>query len=273
MEVSEAQDFLAIKKSWPQGRMRTMRKQICAGSPYDVELFQEYRHHQALILESLRPILAEIAANFGLGWARRTTEVAPGSGMYRYSDRVKTVSTTVDKIRRLQKTNLNRIQDIAGARIDFDGSLDDQNSLAADILQELEKIGDTSCRVVDRRGGEKAGYRAIHIYALFPAGRAEIQLRTSLQAQWANAYEAAADLWGRQIRYDGWESHLDAEEHGIVYDLQQFSQEIKNVEMLLGVDRGEEFEDPLQRLQRLYFDRLAVIRSELIRKRKEDSGQ
>ena len=39
------------------------------------------------------------------------------------------------------------------------------------------------------------GYRAVHIHVDFPAGKAEIQIRTPLQAEWANAYEIAADIF------------------------------------------------------------------------------
>lgn len=46
-----------------------------------------------------------------------------------------------------------------------------------------------------------------------------------------------------------------------------------DLEMLFNVTNGRKFEDPLRQLQYSYIDPLAVIRSELIRKRKEDSGQ
>lgn len=35
-----------------------------------------------------------------------------------------------------------------------------------------------------------------------PTGRVEIQLRTQLQAEWANTFEKLADLTGRRIRYE-----------------------------------------------------------------------
>ncbi len=65
-----------------------------------------------------------------------------------------------------------------------------------------------------------------------------MQVRTHLQGQWANLFERAADVFGRQIRYD--EPAADPEAQQIVQDLIDLStQNVARMELVR------------QRLQRL----------------------
>jgi hypothetical protein len=67
---------------------------------------------------------------------------------------------------------------------------------------------DPLTRVRDLRAQPHSGYRAVHVWLNLPGlGKAEIQVRTHLQGQWANMYEAAADVVGRNIRYGGYPEH------------------------------------------------------------------
>jgi ppGpp synthetase/RelA/SpoT-type nucleotidyltranferase len=52
----------------------------------------------------------------------------------------------------------------------------------------------------DLRDNPHSGYRAVHLWLRLP-GRVEVQIRTHIQGQWANTYEAVADVLGRGIRY------------------------------------------------------------------------
>lgn len=45
------------------------------------------------------------------------------------------------------------------------------------------------------------GYRAVHVVPRVRGCRVEIQVRTHLQDQWAQAMEALGDVWGRGVRY------------------------------------------------------------------------
>jgi hypothetical protein len=76
-------------------------------------------------------------------------------------------------------------------------SLDEQD-VAAD---QIASLFPDAAVIHDLRATPHSGYRGVHIWLRLPA-RAEIQIRTHLQGHWANMYEAAADAWGRAIRYD-----------------------------------------------------------------------
>ncbi|WP_298862221.1 hypothetical protein [uncultured Microbacterium sp.] len=54
--------------------------------------------------------------------------------------------------------------------------------------------------IKDLRLDPHSGYRAVHVCLRLPV-RVEVQIRTHVQGAWANVYEAAADMFGREIRY------------------------------------------------------------------------
>ena len=117
------------------------------------------------------------------------------------SGRPKTIISLKEKLRRKQKTPLERIQDVAGARLDCDVTLTQQRRIADELCDLFTKCGATRVDIKDLRDGSHSGYRAILLHLRFPAGFAEVQVRTALQSHWANVYESAADLFDRQIRY------------------------------------------------------------------------
>ena len=106
-----------------------------------------------------------------------------------------------EKLRRMPKTPLERIQDVAGARLDCDVTLTQQQRIAKGLYDLFTECGANRVDIKDLRDGSHSGYRAIHLHLRFPAGFAEVQVRTALQSRWANVYETAADIFGRQIRY------------------------------------------------------------------------
>jgi ppGpp synthetase/RelA/SpoT-type nucleotidyltranferase len=76
--------------------------------------------------------------------------------------------------------------------------LDEQTALAREIA---EHFGADESAIHDLREDPHAGYRAVHVWLRMPAGRVEIQIRTTLQSLWANTYEGLGDALGRGIRY------------------------------------------------------------------------
>jgi len=116
---------------------------------------------------------------------------------YRVTSRAKTVDTLREKLKRDHSTPLESVQDVAGVRFEADMTLDEQDAvahaIAAMFLQPPSSIHDL-------RADPHAGYRAVHVWLRLPA-RVEVQVRTTLQGEWANAYEAFADLAGRGVRY------------------------------------------------------------------------
>lgn len=113
--------------------------------------------------------------------------------------RPKTIDMLRQKLQRERDYPLPSIQDVAGVRFEAEMTLDEQdavvNAIAGQFGHDLE-----SC-AKDMRKEPHSGYRAVHLWLKLEA-RVEVQVRTHLQGQWANVYELAADLIGRQIRYN-----------------------------------------------------------------------
>jgi hypothetical protein len=116
------------------------------------------------------------------------------------SSRVKTDDTTREKLQR-QHTDLARILDIAGLRIDGAFTLSGQELLADSLMESLYAAGADRVVKRDLRDSPHSGYRAVHLHVKAPAGLLEIQIRTLSQSHWANLYETVGDLLGREVRY------------------------------------------------------------------------
>lgn len=116
---------------------------------------------------------------------------------FEVSSRPKTIDTLRQKLQRYPDTHLPSVQDVAGVRFEAEMSLDQQDAVAAAIAEMYDH--DSSC-LHDLRSTPHSGYRAVHIWLRLPV-RVEVQVRTHWQSEWANVYEAAADVIGRQIRY------------------------------------------------------------------------
>ncbi len=114
----------------------------------------------------------------------------------RVTARVKTLDTMREKLVRLEHLRLANMDDLIGVRIVGDLTLVEQDAMAARIVQAFP-----GSRIKDRRAAPIAGYRAVHVIVDLGPIHAEIQIRTELQAAWADVFEATADRWGRGIRY------------------------------------------------------------------------
>lgn len=114
------------------------------------------------------------------------------------TSRAKSIDTLRDKLRRTPSVQLPAIRDIAGVRVEGPMVLDQQDELARSLCA---LFGHSEDVIRDMRAKDHSGYRAVHLWLDFPAGRVEVQIRTTLQGAWANAYEKAADVFGRGIRY------------------------------------------------------------------------
>jgi ppGpp synthetase/RelA/SpoT-type nucleotidyltranferase len=148
------------------------------------------------------------------------------------SGRVKTVGTMREKLIRFPSMQLSTMDDAVGVRIIGEMDLEDQDKIAKRLLDQF-----SSNDLKDRREFPQFGYRAVHVIVKSNNLRAEIQIRTRLQAAWANAFEKLADTWGRQIRY-GEDINSDAfikkpERTKFLNDVRNFSlQEIAEFEKL-----------------------------------------
>lgn len=124
-----------------------------------------------------------------------------GDRVREVTSRPKTIDTLREKLKRDHATPLQSVQDIAGVRFEAEMTLDEQDAVVEAIAGHFRRPDDPdSCRVRDMREEPHSGYRAVHLWLRLPA-RVEVQVRTHLQGQWANTYEALADIEGRRIRY------------------------------------------------------------------------
>lgn len=145
------------------------------------------------------------------------------------TSRPKTIDTLRQKLQREKTTQLPSVQDIAGVRFEAEMTLDEQDAVA-NAIAGLFDHDLATCRR-DMRDDPHSGYRAVHLWLRLPA-RVEVQIRTHLQGQWANTYEAVADVLGRGIRYN--EMPEDEEAKQLVENLQSLS---KNAISLLETGR------------------------------------
>jgi|ERR1700678_866408 len=112
--------------------------------------------------------------------------------------RLKTSGTIIEKMKREAHLDLTNIRDLAGARIVQRMSLEEQDEIAAKIVDLWP-----GTRLIDRRLNPSHGYRAIHLVARIDGCPVEIQLRTLYQDTWAQVMESLGDSWGRAVRYGG----------------------------------------------------------------------
>lgn len=127
--------------------------------------------------------------------------VLDAPGTVSITGRAKIRETVREKLQRRRSDKLPSIQDLAGVRVEADMTLTEQDRVADAIRR---RFGQGVESVHDLRDGEHAGYRGVHLWVRLDSPRGawfEVQVRTGLQGDWANMYEALADLLGRGIRY------------------------------------------------------------------------
>lgn len=152
--------------------------------------------------------------------------------------RTKTTLTLRDKLRRTPEVKLPYIRDIAGIRVVGQLSLRQQTELATLIGSLFD--GKPQSRIVDRRAEPVSGYRAVHVVVYEAGLPVEVQVRTELQAMWAEIYERRADAWGRQVRYGG---PPDADPAGDTETRQRFLETLQQISLTTIAN----FEDVLDR--------------------------
>lgn len=115
-----------------------------------------------------------------------------------YSQRVKRMTSIIDKLRNNKDMGLGGLQDIGGARFVFD----DMDNLikCKEALESFAPAGFTFVRSTDYiENPKQSGYRSIHyIYKYsseiqdYDGLKIELQIRTRLQHSWAMAVETAS---------------------------------------------------------------------------------
>ena len=102
----------------------------------------------------------------------------------------------VEKLRR-SRTDLSRLEDIAGCRIVLPTMIEQQQVLDR-IRGAWEVMRERDYQVTPRDG-----YRALHVVVRVQGRPVEVQVRTLLEDAWANASEALARSVDPEIKYGG----------------------------------------------------------------------
>lgn len=162
-----------------------------------LELVRAYRAVHAYPLKSV---------TMGL---RHHAKKAAGDSWLDISQRLKQLPTITDKLVRMPKTNLARIQDIGGCRATF---LDQATVDAAIASIENRAARGSSWDIVDiddyvNERRRLDGYRAKHVIVRKHGVQIEMQFRTSAQHNWAELVESLDKSLGlglKQSRAETW---------------------------------------------------------------------
>ncbi|MER0093011.1 hypothetical protein [Corynebacterium sp. KPL2838] len=197
-------DFIKTKPdrdSFTWNQVHKVGSNLRKGTPYDEEILLRFLEHQAVLCDALMEIATNTVRCLIYPLNEQEGSIRPDSGDYVFAARVKTFGTLIEKLRRMPTYPLENIWDVSGLRFDCDLTLSEQIKIAELFKEDFLNAGATKVEISDMRENAHSGYRAIHLHLVTPAGRAEFQIRTAMQAQWANLYEVAADIYGRDIRY------------------------------------------------------------------------
>jgi ppGpp synthetase/RelA/SpoT-type nucleotidyltranferase len=212
---------------WPLGRLKKLGDCIRDGVPIPDDV-PEYKHVMLWYNDLAADSMQKIAA---IDWTPLLGDRVP-----EITSRPKTIDTLRQKLIRERRMNLPSMQDIAGVRFDAEMTLSEQDGVASAIAGIFAH--DSGTCIKDIRANPHSGYRGVHLH-LRLQGRVEVQIRTHLQSEWANMYEAAGDVFGRGIRYK--EPADDPELQTIVDGLQNLS--TKDISQLeLAADRIQKLE-------------------------------
>lgn len=179
-----------LKSPWSNNRLKSLSRHIRDRTPVPAELPQ----YQEVMLW-YNDVAADVQRSIeALDW-----KPLLGDRPYEVTSRSKTIDTLRQKLQRDPSTPLPSVQDVAGVRFEAEMSLDEQDAVAHAVAGLYDH---TPSSIKDLRSDPHSGYRAVHVWLRLPV-RVEVQVRTHVQSAWANAYEAAADVFGRTIRYAG----------------------------------------------------------------------
>jgi putative GTP pyrophosphokinase len=125
------------------------------------------------------------------------------------SQRLKRLSTIVDKLSRQSNMELSRMEDIGGVRVILP-----QQSYVDAVVESIERARGWSVRRVRRYveggvpGPKDDGYRAVHVVVIKDGYHVEIQFRTPVQDSWAQSVEQDTRRLGSALKFGGGPTEL-----------------------------------------------------------------
>lgn len=252
--------FLSRKPLFSKTQVNKQGSQWRDGEKFNSDVLDEFLAYNAELIEELIRIIQN-----AIGCLIRPMEesvdssIEPDSDAYVLTARVKTKDTLLVKLRRMKTTPVLNIHDVAGIRFDCDMSLSEQLELAEYFAMNIREAGATRVDVKDFRLEPHSGYRAVHLHIRSAAGRAELQIRTALQSKWANLYEEAGDVLGRDIRYLHEGAEIPSGADKMVRELHDLSTLVRRVEELSDV-KGKTTQE-LKELRQSAYDIMNHIHS------------
>lgn len=263
-------NFIASKPqsfSWRQ--VHKVGSNMRKGLPYNEDILELFLQHHVYLTTEVMGI-CEAAMN-SLLTPYNTSEspdIEPDSGAYVLSSRVKTLPTLKEKLVRMPTYPLENILDVSGIRFDCDLTLSEQMDIAELFQSCLMIDGADEVKIHDMRNNPHSGYRAVHLHIFCQAGRAELQVRTALQAQWANMYEVAADVYGRDIRYLEFGAKIEGSVAKKIQRLHEISEAVYVAESFMDQVESpgkhtDEIAPPLHETRQLRQKAYSLLRTEL----------
>ncbi len=123
-------------------------------------------------------------------------------GRFEIASRTKQISSVIAKLKRMNRSNLARIEDIVGCRV-IVPTLLEQERLALRCAQL-----NVTRNPRDYRRDSQNGYRAVHFTIRATTDQlVEVQLRTELQHTWARLTERMAAIVHPDLKYGGGPAH------------------------------------------------------------------
>ena len=179
---------LSQKPPWSKGQLKRLGAAISAGveTPEGCPPYGDVVNWYAELCDA---VATEISEH---DW---TSNI----GEFDVNSRAKTIDTLRQKLLRSPTLKLDQVQDLAGVRVEVNGTITDQTKFSEELVSHFDSAEKSDIR--DMRDEPHSGYRAVHVWFTFPAGRVEVQIRTIHQSAWANVYERLGDWLGRGIRY------------------------------------------------------------------------
>ena len=237
MNSQEEELFLKKGPPFSKNRVTKLGSAWRDGVAEKAPEIDDFLTFNAELTEELIRISESIIASIILPMSQsNNSPVLPESSLYNLTGRVKMDKTLLEKMRRMKTTPILNVQDVAGIRFDYDMTLAQQTNLAEAFSQGFMLAGAKRVETKDYRESPHSGYRAMHLHIHSKAGRAEMQIRTALQSKWANLYETAADVFGRDIRYLHEGAKIPEGAGQLVQELHDLSELAKRIEDLANVN-------------------------------------
>lgn len=221
-ELSAAISYFNSTPEFSKSAIKKLGKSYRSGNPFDPTKARAIEKWYLGMAENAYVVTRAAIADV-LGEQRVAIAVKSSS------TRLKNPGTIAEKLAR-DTYDLSLMQDFAGVRFTIDCLLSELVNIGIKVKSLLEN-DNVHVSVKEILDEPHCGYRAVHVHITSKsAGRAEVQLRTLLQSTWANAYEKAGDIVGREIRYIEAAEIDDFAMRSVVATLKSVSDQIYNSE-------------------------------------------